>query len=255
MTSSQPETVGSKRWNQSTSMRRKVVSGEIIVIGRPEQTTTGNYASVATSSGPPGGGANAQLQENSSAANNSVDVDSDASDDEIVVIAQRLKSNNQSINMQLTPVRIINLPCIGPKSTQDIRKLAVSLRFQVTTTDYGPGRAGENLGASGTPINVIINKRALKGYDALSGGLAYLSLHEIAHSFKEMRDFNKAQFEAYIAGAGRDLSYEQQKAQFPNSPEFRENEARTNSIAKAICDSLNGMAIGFFPTNGYTAQC
>ncbi len=232
--------------------------GEIIVIANPEETTTGGYAAIAIAaggSGPGGGGANRQLRDNEAAAANSVKIEDDVNDDEVVVIANSMKRGAVNIYHQLTPPRDFNLPCVGIVSSATLRNIALGLQFRVTNKDFGEGRAGENHAKSNKPVYVDINKDAFKGYAKLSGGLNYLTLHEIAHSLKQMRDFNKSQFDTYSNGAGKGLSYDERKANFPKSPEFAENEARANAIARAIAQAMNGISMLENPKHGFETSC
>lgn len=235
-----------------------MAEGEVIVIANPEETTTGGYSSVATGGGggaPGAGPGGAVLQQNQTAANNSVVVGDDAQSDEVVVIANSMKRSNLSIYNQITPGRVFNVPCLGTVDSATLRKIFLGLQFRVTTRDFGEGRGGENLAASNKPVFIDINKDAFIGYSKLVGGLNYLTLHEIAHSIKEMRDFNQSQFNTYSRRVGSNISLAQRKAEYPKSPEFAENEARANAIAKAIADSMNNVPIGFEPKHGFQTTC
>nr|WP_295111855.1 hypothetical protein [uncultured Caulobacter sp.] len=134
----------------------------------------------------------------------------------------------------------VGLSCIGAVFFRDVIGALSHLKFQVVSQDFGEGRAGENLAAAGSAdVPVRINKHSFVGYGLLPGGLAYLAAHEAAHALKAMQAFNASQFELYRNGAGKGLSLEVQKAQFPKSAEFAENEARANAIARDILNMLN----------------
>lgn len=184
----------------------------------------------------------------------------DVVDAEIVVTGNRLKARVTTIAMNLDGRSHINpvLPCIGTTSGKEIASLAIALRFKLTNKDFGPGRAGENgIGSAGSTVPVAINTQHLKGYDQLVGGLDYLVGHEIAHGLKPMQEYNQQMWTQYINGAGKGLTADQQKAQYPNSAEFKANEARANTVGKALLEQLNNANIpspGFTPNNGY-ATC
>ncbi|EZP50046.1 hypothetical protein [Sphingomonas sp. RIT328] len=236
----------------------------IVVIGKPEETVSGGFtinAPVSPSSGPPGGTNVAPLmQQNQAAAAKSVTVESDAQDEDIVVIARKIKDTVNRVMVQMTARmgRSLPLPCIPAQDGAVIRAMVGSLVFNVTTKNYGEGRAGENLSGAGTSnIPVNINNSYLKDYAKLDGGIMYLVLHEVGHSFKASRDFGKAQWESWYNSTGKasGLTGEALSAAYANSAQFALNEARANTIAKAIADMMaNEDKINFTPTHGY-ATC
>ena len=126
-----------------------------------------------------------------------------------------------------------------------------NLKFTASNKDFGVGRAGENLvGIGNGDVPVIINVTALRGYNLLNGGLLYLVLHEIAHALSVMQTSNAELWEAYKNGPGKNLSPADQTTQYPNSDQFKANEARANSIARAMAGS-GAANWNFTPTYGY----
>lgn len=152
----------------------------------------------------------------------------------------------------------INLPCIGSVPGGTLRGTLANLRFQVTSKNYGPNRAGTNLSKSGvSSIPVEVNQTALKGYAALDGdgGLLYLIAHEFAHAQKALRDYNQANFRAFQNGAGKGMSVPQARSAFEFTAEFAENEARANKIAQEILRLLNRGSFNFPPPYGFSTSC
>jgi hypothetical protein len=230
---------------------------DIVVVANPQETVPSFFNAPSPPPGP-GSPQDQLMRQAQFAAANCLEIDTDATDDEVVVIGQRLRQAVRStMNYTMTfGNSMVNLPCIGRQSPALIRGIAGSLKIKVTSKDYGPGRAGANFaGSSSTTIPVEINNVDLKGYGLLPGGTNYLVLHEIAHSFKAMRDFSQSQFTAYQNGAGKGLSLADQKAQYYSSPEFAENEARANSIAKALATPQANLGFDFTPTHGFSTSC
>lgn len=234
---------------------------EIVVIGNPTQLVSGVFVMGGTQTGGPAGGMNVAplIAQNQAAAAASVEVDSDASDEEILVIARNIRGTILNALNQLN-ARMgyqIVIPCLSEaQAGNKIRAMLGSLKFKVTSKEYGTGRAGANNAGTGTTsIPVEINKEALRVYGKLDGGVLYLIFHEIAHTFEEMRQFTKSQFETWLAREGAGLSGQALKDAYAKSPEFAANEARTNSIARGLVGLLNNMGkINFNPTFGY-ANC
>ncbi|HEY4547736.1 MAG TPA: hypothetical protein VIG90_15125 [Pedomonas sp.] len=233
-------------------------ASEIVVIARALEVPVFSYATAVSGgggSGPGGGGINAAIREAMQIAQFSITVDADADTPEIRVVVQQFKTTMQNFLVPYTAYigKTVTLPFIGQVPGNLVRGILSSLKFKVVSKDFGPGRAGANLaGTNDISIPVEINKQQLLAYSQLPGGLAYLIAHEAAHSFKQMREFNAQMFTQYQAGAGRGLSYNQQVAQFPtDAATFGLNEARTNTIARAIMQQVNMAPIGFTPSWGY----
>lgn len=239
---------------------------EIVIIGHPDQTVPSGYTPPAIPpSGPTGGGATQIIKENTLIAGMMVTIDPDASDEEIVVTANKFK--NKALTVLTAAQRLIgttvDLPCVGPQPGANIKGIIANLRFRAMTKNFGTNRAGENQGREGvSDIPVDMNAEQFKKYGRTANdqGLLYLIAHEAAHSFKGMRDFNQASFASFRAGAGANLTYDQAKAAFAETPAFAENEARANRIAKGIVDKLNeqlnvGNLDGYNPRFGYSTQC
>ncbi len=186
-------------------------------------------------------------------------IEPDVNDPEIVVIGQKLESiiTTDFVISALIGVPF-NLACVGTVSRSEIVMSLYNLRINATKQIFGPGRAGENLvGAGGvnrSEVLVNINVDSLKGYDALTGGLEYLVLHEIAHALPAMQTYDQQMWEAYIAGPGNGLTPAQQRANYYLSAQFAQNEARANSVARSLQQLLGRPAPGFTPTHGY-ANC
>ncbi len=232
-------------------------SDDIVVVAYPQQVTSGFFTINAPlgASGPAGGTNMAPIiAQNRAASERSVEVDPDASDADIVVIASRIKNSIFNMMTVATAGITINSPCMPPLSGMQLRAMIGSLKFKVTTKDYGEGRAGENLtDSSTTGIPVNVNATALKGYDKLGGGISYLILHEVAHSLPAMRNFAKAQFDQWYAREGSGLTGQALADAYAGSAEFKLNEARANTIAKAMIDQLpNSGTFNFTPKHEYT---
>jgi hypothetical protein len=185
-----------------------------------------------------------------------VTVEDDVDDNEIVVVAQRLEQQITMFGILLLAAApsntMYNFPCIGSVGARELASLVQRLRFKITDEDYGPGRAGKNrVGEDGPMVPIDINAEALKGYDALPGGLSYLVAHEMTHALKKMQEYDKAMWDSYLAGAGANLTHDQRVDQYPDSNEFKQNEARTNTVGRALIEALNRDETGFEPTNGY----
>lgn len=234
-------------------------AGDIVVVANPSESTSGTFIPNAPMTAGGQGGLNIPQMsaQNRAAAEKIVEVDPDANDEDIVVIGRRIKDTAYNHMMVAMANVTISSPCLpSPISGQQLRGMLGSIKMKVTTKNYGEGRAGENLtNSKTTSIPVNVNATALKGYAKLSGGISYLLLHEVAHSLKPMRDFAKAQYNQWYAREGGGLTGQALADAYAKSPEFALNEARANTIAKAMLDALpNSGTFGFQPKHGY-ATC
>ncbi|WBY06672.1 hypothetical protein PIB19_14095 [Sphingomonas sp. 7/4-4] len=233
-------------------------SNEIIVIAKPDVVTIGNQTNPTP--GPSTDGGALQFAQRSQAkANASVTVEPAASDDEIVVVAQKFKQELIALYHTGAAIPILtgthSIPCIGNVTGRELYSIINNLKFSITTQNFGEGRAGANYHGTtdGNSVPVSLNATAVKAYAgaSLPNGISYLVAHEIAHTLNAMQTYNKQLWEAYVTGAGAGLTYEQQVAQYPNSDQFKENEARANTVGRAIQALMNRSASGFTPTYGY----
>ncbi|MET0360804.1 MAG: hypothetical protein ABW048_03530 [Sphingobium sp.] len=180
--------------------------------------------------------------------------ESDVTGDDIVVVGKKFQDTALRLATATTFVRNtnVNIPCLGQVL---LRGPILALRFTLSNQTFGPGRAGANFADGGSTSPVTINANDFKSYMAYNeGGAGYLITHEMAHTFKSMRDFNAQKFADYRNGAGQGQTLEQARANFANTPGFVEVEARANTIAQAIYRQLtDGKDFGFTPTNGYGA--
>jgi hypothetical protein len=227
------------------------ILNEIIVTANPMYIDSGNQV---TPSGYQPVQAQAQQVALSYQARPSFKQNSDVTDPAIVVIGQRLKNAMTTfyVNFALGANYPILLPCIGNVNRSELASILWNLSFTATTTDYGTGRAGaNNVGVGDSAVPVDINYAELKNYDALAGGLDYLTLHETAHALVAMQAYDRSMWNSYIAGPGKSLTAAQRIAQYPNSAQFMQNEARANTIAKALNQFVGKTPWAFTPTNGY----
>lgn len=232
---------------------------DIIVIGNPGSVDAGNFNSPSGPSFANQHGA-AQLANNYwSSAPDPVTADKDVADadqnQEIVVIGKRIKEEMRwpFVNSAAVPGGFRKAPCIQIVRNSEVASILKNMKFQVTSKDYGTGRAGaNNVGKGGSAIPVEINVDALKNYAALTGGLQYLVNHEVAHSLKYMQEFAQQKWLEYLAGAGAGMTPDQARASFADSAEFKLNEARANTIARALSGNSPW---NFVPTYGFDDSC
>ena len=233
---------------------------EIIVTARPYevfmQTDTYTDLSGGSAAGP--GVALAQVVISDMLAKDNVKIDPDVSTDEIVVIGQRIKTDLITIAASATISSHggwgpqVNIPCIGWVKYAEIAGNAKNMSFQLTSQNFGPGRAGENLvGSDGLKVPIQMNATAALGYSQLTNGIMYLITHEIAHSLHAMQQYNNQQWQSFVSGADPSLTQAQLIAAYPNSPQFAANEARANTVARAIAKALGQGAMTPDPTHGY----
>lgn len=227
---------------------------EIIVIANPHTITSDNATNPMPGPTNAGGGALEQIKRWEAITNANVTADPDVVS-AVNVVAGKLK--HQIILFGRTSQNPsnaggYNLPCIGAAGGAEITSLLQRLKFRITSKNYGVGRAGaNNVGSDGANVPVEINLDALNKYAALSGGIQYVIAHEIAHALASMQAYNNAKWQQYIAGAGAGLTNEQRLAQYPASQEFKDNEARANTVGQALLAQWGAPPIGFTPTNGY----
>ena len=84
----------------------------------------------------------------------------------------------------------------------------------------------------------------------MTNGLNFAVAHEIAHSLYVMRQYTLQMWTDYLARTG-DLPLEQKRMEYHLSPEFRANEERTNTVARALAQAFNLPDIEPDPTYGY----
>lgn len=214
--------------------------------------------------GPPQGGSAAgpgvamgQMVLSEMATKDNVKVDPDAATEEIVVVGKRIKDTVTQVAVASAVssgggwAAGFTAPCVGRIAYAEIAGNAKNMTWRLSTQNFGAGRAGENLaGSSGTAVPVNINATAALDYSKLTNGLIYLVTHEIAHSLTVMQQYNNAQWQQYVARFPG-LTQEQLVAAYPDSPEFAANEARSNTVAKAIAQKLGMGAMSPDPTHGY----
>jgi hypothetical protein len=66
-----------------------------------------------------------------------------------------------------------------------------------------------------------------------------------------MQQYNNNLWQQYVSRSDPNLTQDQLKAAYPSSPEFATNEARANTVAKAIASSVGLGAMVPDPTFGY----
>lgn len=225
----------------------------IVVVGKPETTIVNNPPAPA-----PGPGFSDPMsvatRQNAAFNANLVKQDSDVADDEILVLAKsKFKETAGRLAIATTYVKnaSFSVPCLS--SMSGLRGILLTLRFNLQSKEFGPGKAGENLADGSTVTNINMNVKYFKDYLAYGeGGAGYLLTHELAHSFKEMRDFNAQKFQEYRDTGGKGLSLDAARQAFTLSPQGIQVEARANTIARAIYNKLSdGKDFGFTPTNNY----
>ncbi|MCD2317604.1 hypothetical protein LQ954_15755 [Sphingomonas sp. IC-11] len=227
-----------------------MADGDIVVIANPQSPPA---TEIPVPNPGPGDPATAAVRQNAQFIQQVLKSESDVTGDDIVVVGKRFIDTALKLATATTFVRNsgISVPCLGDNIY--LRGPMLALRFNLTNKTFGPGRAGANYASGGSTSPVDINAADFKSYMAYGeGGAGYLITHEMAHTFKSMRDFNAAKFSEFRSGAGAGLSLDEAKAAFANTPGFIEVEARANTIARAIYNKLSdGKDYGFTPTNGY----
>ncbi|MGO4170174.1 hypothetical protein [Novosphingobium sp. YAF33] len=172
--------------------------------------------------------------------------------DDITVIGNSMKSTvfSQFINMYASQGAVINSSIIGAIKYGELVNILRNLKFTATNREFGVGRAGENgVGIGNSEVPVVINVTALRNYNLLNGGLQYLVWHEVAHALRSMQQFNAAMWDEYRSGSGSGLSADVQAKQYPDSDQFKRNEARANTIARELAGG--GANWNFTPPYGY----
>ncbi len=187
-------------------------------------------------------------------AHMSMTQDAGMDDPGIEAIGERLKDIMAQAHaiMAPSPSLSTDIPCIGQTSHAEIANILRTMRFHVTNSDFGPGRAGENIiDPANSTVVVHVNAASLKGYDVLTGGLAYLVAHEVAHALIAMQAYDKRLWQSYITGTGAGLPVTRQSAEYPRSAEFAQNEARANTIARALTEMWDLPPLSVGPQHGY----
>ena len=89
------------------------------------------------------------------------------------------------------------------------------------------------------------------GYGQLENGIAYLVAHEIAHSLPQMQLYDQTLWNDYLETAEEGLTEDELRANYYESPQFAKNEARANSIARAIAAMIGKSPMIPDPRHGY----
>jgi hypothetical protein len=125
----------------------------------------------------------------------------------------------------------------------ELKQLWNTIDFVVTDQTFGTDRGGAY--DSGSRVSAI-NVDTMNGWNAWPGGLAFITLHEIAHSSEAAANVETAMWEAHLAAGGTAANYD------ASSPYFQENEEFANLFARDTMAAL-GLPLdpNFPPTNGY----
>lgn len=188
------------------------------------------------------------------ASKENVKLESDVTDNDIVVTANRLEQTLSTtfINMHFRKNSQLNLACVGSVDANEILHILENLNFNITNRNFGPGRAGENIAEpTKNSFTVNVNANALDRFGKHEWGLYYLAFHEIAHSLTAGQTYNNDLWTAYIEGPGKGLSEQEQVDQYPGSTQFKANEARANAVGKSIAESLGLTDFDFPAIHGY----
>ncbi|MCW2361628.1 MULTISPECIES: hypothetical protein [Sphingobium] len=230
---------------------------EIVVTARPFavflQTDFYDFQGGGSPAGP--GLVWAELVMNDIMMKDNVRIDDDVNTPEIVVTAQKIKNALIGIGgasgVNAYSNTSLDVPCSGNYSFNEIMANVKNLNFRLVSSNFGPGRAGENhVGSDGNNVPVLINAQMAKLYTDLPNGALYLVAHEVAHSLNSMQQYNNQLWQQYVA-QNPGQTQEQLVASYPQSPEFAANEARANSIAKRIAEYTGFGAMSPDPTHGY----
>jgi hypothetical protein len=236
---------------------------EVVVVWKPWSSVSGVFnVSVPQTGGGTGGQNIAPLIAQSQAASDrSVSQDADVVGEEVTVTAKKLKDTVYHSMVALTQKLgvQIQLPCAGPFSGRYLYGMIGSFHLRLTNKNYGPNRAGANNADSSTSsIPVEMNMNDFITYGNRPGGMTYVLMHEIAHSLPPMRELNRQYYNNWYQTIGKDLNLGENglRDAFGMTAEFREIEARANTIARALARELPNLTqIGFEPTNSYSTQC
>lgn len=232
---------------------------EIVVIANPAYSPSQDVSPFPSTPAPGGSGNPANHpavvanRENQAWVGAVLNKDADISDEEIVVTGTRFRAVASSLATIAVsvPAQSFQIPCT--LVTLPIRPTLLSMRFTLTNRDFGPGRAGANYASGGYVTPVDINYTQFQQYMAHGdSGAAYLILHEVAHTFKVMRDYTQLKWNEFLAGAGANLTPVERDAMWSSTPQHKQIEARTNTIAREMYKILSqGKDFSFEPGNGY----
>lgn len=138
----------------------------------------------------------------------------------------------------------IQMPDGSEISGKDLKELWSNIDFQITDrTTFGTDRGGAYDRATGI---ATFNVDTVMGWDAWTGGLAFILLHEVAHSSAMGAAVDLQMWTSHLANGGTASNYN------ASSPYFQENEEFSNIFALQLTGTL-GLALAptFEPTNGY----
>ncbi|MCW2406927.1 hypothetical protein M2336_003611 [Sphingobium sp. B1D7B] len=170
---------------------------EIVVTARPYsvfmQTDYYNFDGGGSPAGP--GVALADLAMSDLSVKNNVTIDEDANTPEIVITAGKIKNALIGIGgaaaLYSYSQGTFLVPCSGSYSFAEVLANAKNMTFRLVTTNFGPGRAGENLvGSNGNNVPVLINAQLAYQYTQHQNGALYVVAHELAHSLNSMQQYN-----------------------------------------------------------------
>jgi hypothetical protein len=158
-----------------------------------------------------------------------------------------------AMNASNNSATTVAMPDASPVAFGTIANILNNTTYVITDTNYGPGRAGENMINTTTgKITVEININDLKGYDSITGGLNYLVLHEVGHDVAGAVAEETAMWNQYLQEPGVSAqSYADQVANYPSSQEFQTNEAWSNSAGQSIAHAIGVQWISVVPNYGY----